>query len=263
MITSRNNAKIKQIRALLKRSVREQTGLALLEGWRLVTEALRYPQLVQQLIVAPELLKSQLGQTLLQDQRQKGLPTLCVSTEVFLSFSLKDNPQGIAAVVSQQWNRLEQIRLSTNDCWIALEAIQNPGNLGTILRTCDAVGCRGAFLLDHTTDAYDPTALRASMGAIFSLRLVKTSFQAFADWKRLHHYPVVGTSDAATLNYRHAHYPSPLILLMGSERQGLSSAQQAFCDFTVGIPMQGSSDSLNVSIAAAVVLYEILHHWRK
>jgi TrmH family RNA methyltransferase len=97
------------------------------------------------------------------------------------------------------------------------------------------------------------------MGAIFSLHLVKTSFQAFADWKRLHHYPVIGTSDAAELNYRQAHYPSPLILLMGSERQGLSSEQQALCDFTVGIPMHGSSDSLNVSIAAAVVLYEILH----
>lgn len=259
LITSRNNAKIKQIRALLKRSEREQTGLALIEGQRLVTEALRHPQRVRQLIIAPALLKSQHAQTLLQDHKQKGLPSLYVSAEVFQNFSLKDNPQGIAAVVTQQWDHLEQVRLSPNDCWVALEAIQDPGNLGTILRTCDAVGCRGVFLLDHTTDAYDPTALRASMGAIFSLRLVKTSFQAFADWKRLHHYPVIGTSDAAALNYRQAHYPSPLILLMGSERQGLSPEQQVLCDLTVSIPMHGSSDSLNVSIAAAVVLYEILH----
>jgi RNA methyltransferase, TrmH family len=259
IITSRNNPKIKQIRALLKRSERERTGQALVEGLRMVTEALRYPQRVRQLIVAPELLRGQHGRPLLQEQRQKGLPCLCVSAEVFQGFSLKDNPQGIAAVVSQQWELLEQVRLSTEDFWVALEAVQNPGNLGTILRTCDATGCRGVFLLDHATDAYDPTALRASMGAIFSQRLVKTSFQALADWKRFYHYPVVGASDAAVLNYRQADYPSPMILLMGSERQGLSSEQQALCNFIVGIPMRGSSDSLNVSIANAVVLYEILH----
>ncbi|GER89022.1 rRNA methyltransferase [Dictyobacter vulcani] len=260
IITNRNNPKIKQIRALLKRSERERTGLALVEGLRLVTEALRSPQRVRQLLIAPELLRSRHGQALLQEHRQKGLPCLYVSSEVFQSFSLKDNPQGIAAVVSQQWEQLEQVRLSPEEFWVALEAVQDPGNLGTILRTCDATGCRGVFLLDHTTDAYDPTALRASMGAIFSQRLVKTSFQAFANWKRLYHYPVVGASDAAVVNYRQADYPLPMILLMGSERQGLSSEQQTLCDFIVGIPMRGSSDSLNVSIATAVVLYEILHH---
>ncbi|HEX7737500.1 MAG TPA: RNA methyltransferase [Ktedonobacteraceae bacterium] len=259
LITSRNNPKIKQIRALLKRSERERTGLALVEGLRLVTEALRDPQHIYQLIVAPELLRSQHGQALLRDQRQKGFPCLCVSAEVFHGFSLKDNPQGIAAVVSQQWEPLEHIRLAPGDCWVALEAVQDPGNLGTILRTCDATGCRGVFLLDHATDAYDPTALRASMGAIFSQRLVKTSFQTFADWKRLHRYPVVGASNSAMLNYRQTDYPSPVILLMGSERQGLSSEQQALCDLIVSIPMCGSSDSLNVSVATAIVLYEILH----
>ncbi len=259
IITSRNNPRIKQICALLKRSEREKTGLALVEGLRLVTEALRYPQSVSQLIVAPDLLRSSHGQALWQDRRQQGLPCLCVSAEVFQSFSLKDNPQGMAAVVSQQWEPLEQVRLSAEDYWVALEAVQDPGNLGTILRTCDATGCRGVFLLDHATDAYDPTALRASMGAIFALRLVKTSFQAFADWKRQHNYPVVGATDAAPLNYRQAAYPSPVILLMGSERQGLSPEQQALCDLIVSIPMRGSSDSLNVSIATAIVLYEMLY----
>ncbi|HET8911394.1 MAG TPA: RNA methyltransferase [Ktedonobacteraceae bacterium] len=259
IITSRNNPKIKQIRALLKRAERERTGLALIEGLRLVTEALRHPQFVHHIIVAPELLRSPYGQALLQDQRQKGLPCLYVSAEIFQSFSLKDNPQGIGAIIVQKWEALEQVRLSTEDYWVALEAVQDPGNLGTILRTCDATGCRGVFLLNHTTDAYDPTALRASMGAIFSQRLVKASFKAFDDWKRVHNYSVVGASDAAILNYRQADYPSPMILLMGSERQGLSPQQQTLCDLVVSIPMRGSSDSLNVSIATAVVLYEILH----
>lgn len=259
LITSRNNPKMKQIRALLKRSEREQTGLALIEGLRLVSEALRDPQRVRHIIVAPELLRSQYGQDLLRDQQQKGLSCLYVSAEIFQHFSRKDNPQGIAAVIVQQWERLEQIRLSTEDYWVALEAVQDPGNLGTILRTCDATGCRGVILLDQATDAYDPTALRASMGAIFSQRLVKASFQELAEWKRLHGYTVVGTSDAAPLNYRQANYPSPMILLMGSERQGLSPEQQALCDLVVHIPMCGSSDSLNLAVATAVVLYEILH----
>lgn len=257
-ITSRNNPRVKQVRALLKRSEREQTGLALIEGLRLVTEALQHPGVVEQLIIAPELLKSAHGQALVHAQEQKGLSCLSISAEAFQSFSLKDGPQGIAAVVSQRWEPLDQVRLAPGDCWVALEATQDPGNLGTILRTCDATGCGGAILLDHTTDPYDPTALRASMGAIFSQRLVKTNFQTLLDWKRQHDYPVVGTSDAAALHYRKARYPSPVILLMGSERQGLSPEQQALCDLTISLPMRGSCDSLNVAVAAAVVLYEML-----
>jgi TrmH family RNA methyltransferase len=258
LIMSRNNPKIKQIRVLLKRPERERTGLALIEGLRLVTEALRFPERVRQVIVAPELLKNQRGRDLVQDHAARGFPVMFVSAEAFESFSQKDGPQGIAAVISQKWEQLHQVKLSVGDCWVALAAIQDPGNLGTILRSCDAVGCRGIFLLDHATDPYDPTALRASMGAIFSQRLVKTSFRAFAEWKNKHHYAVAGTSDAAALHYREVTYPSPVILLMGSERQGLLPEQQAACDFVVSIPMSGSCDSLNVAIATAVVLYEIL-----
>ncbi len=259
LITSRNNPRVKQARALLKRPERAQTGLALIEGLRLVTEALQHPSRVQQLIIAPELLKSAHGQALVHEQQQKGLPCLSISAEAFQSFALKDGPQGIAAVVSQCWELLDQLRLSPGDCWVALDAIQDPGNLGTILRTCDATGCRGVILLDHSTDPYDPTALRASMGAIFSQHLVKTNFHDFLEWQRLHNYPVVGTSDAAALHYRKAPYPSPAILLMGSERQGLAPEQQAVCDLMVSLPMQGSCDSLNVAVAAAVVLYEMLY----
>ena len=257
IITSRNNPRIKHIRALLKRSEREQTGLALVEGLRQVTEALRYPDLVRQLIIAPELLKSQHGQALFHKHATRRLPTLCVSTEAFQSFSLREGPQGIAAIVSQHWEQLHQLSLSPGDVWVALEAIQDPGNLGTILRSCDATGCCGVILLDNATDPYDPITLRASLGALFSRRLIKTSFQAFAAWKLAHHYPIVGTSDAASLNYRKITYPSPVILLMGSERQGLSLAQQRLCDLMVSIPMQGSCDSLNVAVATSLVLYEI------
>lgn len=258
MIVSRNNPKIKQMRAFLKRAERERTGLAIVEGLRLVTEALRFPDRVQQVIVAPELLKNEHGRKLVQNHFTRGFPVVSVSAEAFESFSQKDGPQGIAAIISQRWERLDRVKLSAGDYWVALEAIGDPGNLGTILRSCDATGCRGIILLDHTTDPYDPTALRASMGAIFSQRLVKTSFQAFTEWKNLHRYKLVGTSDAASLHYREITYPSPVILLMGSERQGLQPEHQAVCDAMVSIPMNGSCDSLNIAIATAVVLYEIV-----
>ena len=258
IIMSRNNPKIKRIRALLKRSERDRTGLALIEGLRLVIEALRFPDCVRQVIVAPELLKNQHGQELIRVHSAKKCPILFVSPEAFESFSQKDGPQGIAAVISQQWEPLDQVRLAAGSYWVALEAIQDPGNLGTILRSCDATGCQGVFLLDDATDPYDPTALRASMGAIFSQRLVKTSFQTFVAWKNLHRYALVGTSDAAALHYREVNYPSPVVLLMGSERRGLLLEHQTCCDLMVSIPMQGSCDSLNIAIATAVTLYEIL-----
>ncbi|HEY1349184.1 MAG TPA: RNA methyltransferase [Ktedonobacteraceae bacterium] len=258
-IMSRHNPKIKQLRALLKRPERERTGLAVIEGLRLVTEALvRFPDRVRQIIIAPDLLKSQQGQMLVHDKRSRGIPVVPVSAEVFESISQKDGPQGIAAVIAQRWECLEQVKLRAGELWVALAAIQDPGNLGTILRSCDATGCQGIILLDHSTDPYDPTALRASMGAIFSQRLVRTSFHTFTRWKDLHHYTLVGTSDAAPLHYREATYPSPTILLMGSERHGLSPEQQAVCDTIVSIPMRGICDSLNIAIATAVVLYEIL-----
>ena len=263
IIKSRNNPRIKQVRALLKRPERERTKLALAEGLRLVTEALQFPNLVRQVVVAPELLKSKRGQELVRDQAARGVPVLSISAEAFESISQKDGPQGIAAVIAQRWEQLNRVKLSAGDYWVALEAIQDPGNLGTILRSCDATGCRGVFLLDHTADPYDPTALRASMGAIFSQRLVRTSFQTFAEWIHLHRYPVIGTSDAAALNYRSVEYPSPVVLLMGSERLGLSPEQQAVCEHVVSIPMSGSCDSLNVAIATAIVLYEVLDQQAK
>ncbi|GCE21294.1 TrmH family RNA methyltransferase [Dictyobacter kobayashii] len=258
IITSRNNPKIKQLRTLLKRPERERTGLALIEGLCQVIEALQQPGRVCQLIVAPDVLKSQQAWELVEAYKQQGLPWLYVSADVLECLSLKYAQQGIVAVIPQRWESLKELRLSTGDYWVALEAIQDPGNLGTILRTCDATGCRGLFLLDHAADPYDPVALRASRGAILSRRLVKASFQDFVDWKRLHHYPVIGTSDAAAVHYRQVGYPSPAILLMGSERQGLSQEQQAACDLVVSIPMRGNSDSLNVAVATAVVLYEAI-----
>jgi TrmH family RNA methyltransferase len=143
---------------------------------------------------------------------------------------------------------------------VALDAAQDPGNIGTILRTSDAVGGAGLLLLGQSADPYDPGALRASMGAIFSQRLVKTDFTQLLQWARQQHIPLVGTSDSASTDYRAAHYHQPTVLLMGSERAGLSQEQQAQCDLVVKIPMVGRSDSLNLAVATGVLLYELFRH---
>ncbi len=263
IISSLSNPKIKQIRSLRNRKEREQTGLAFIEGIRIVAEASETPGAIEMLVVAPELLSSQFARELVEAQKMQGIACLEVTADVFKSLSLKEGPQGIAAVIRQRWEALEHVRLDLDNefCWVALDAVQDPGNLGTILRTCDAVGCSGVMLLGRSTDPYDPTALRASMGAIFSQRLVKANFEEFAAWKQQHQYPVIGTSGAATIDYQSISYHFPTILLMGSERQGLSPEQQAICDVMVRIPMVGRSDSLNLAVATGVVLYEMFRQY--
>ncbi len=261
-ITSLSNARVKSIRKLRERKERERTGLFYIEGLRIVAEATQLEAGLEFLVAAPDLLESKFGEQLLREQAEAGVPVLEVSAEVFKSFALKEGPQGIGAVVRQRWVNLAEVALKPGDCWVALDAVQDPGNLGTILRTHDSVGGSGLILLDQSTDPYDPTAVRASMGAVFSQRLVKASFAEFAAWKKSHPYAVIATSGAAQEDYHQVVYPDPLIVLMGSERLGLLEQHLALSDRVVKIPMQGRSDSLNLAVATAVVLYEIYNQRR-
>ena len=259
IISSTTNARIKQIRSLTHRHEREQTQLFFIEGIRIVAEAIQLHAIIHTLVYAPTLLKSPFGLQLVQQQQEQGVPCLEVSAAVFKSLSVKDGPQGLAAVVQQHWEQLDMLPAQAGLCWIALDAAQDPGNIGTILRTSDAIGAAGLLLLGACADPYDSGALRASMGAIFSQHLVKASFAEFVRWKHERSLTVVGTSDKGALAYRQATYTRPLVLLMGSEREGLSETQQAQCDTIVKIPMVGRSDSLNLAVATGVVLYEIFH----
>ncbi len=262
IISSHTNPRIKEIRSLRRRQEREQAGLFFIEGIRLVTEAVQLGADIEALVVAPELLKSQFGQEVVRTEQERGTSYIEVTADVFRSISVKDGPQGIGAVVRQRWESLDQVRLSNKDYWVALDAAQDPGNIGTIMRTGDAFGSAGLMLLGNCADPYDPTALRASMGAIFSQRLVKASFVDFSHWKQRYNYYVTGTSKAAPYDYRKVLYRFPMVLLMGSERLGLSSEQQALCDQMVSIPMVGRSDSLNLAVATGIVLYEVFYQAR-
>ena len=152
---------------------------------------------------------------------------------------------------------------STDGIWVGLDSVQDPGNLGTILRTLNSVGGKGIILLGEGTDVYHPTAIRASMGAIFALRIIRSGQREFVDWKRKVDFPCYGAVCEPAMDYQSIHYPNRMILLMGSEQKGLSPSLAGACDQLIHIPMKGNVDSLNLSIAASIILYEVYNQIRK
>jgi TrmH family RNA methyltransferase len=208
LITSRDNARVKEIRSLRTRKAREEMGLYFIEGVRMVAEAIDAGAEMETLVVCEDLLDKYADELQrFQDrvQRAEAVPRLEVSAKVFESIAEYETSEGIGAVVRERWERMENVRLSDELCWIAVNSIQNPSNLGTLLRISDAVGGRGLALIGNCTDPYHPIAVRASLGAVFSQSVVRTSFAEFAGWKTRHGYRMVGTSPTAPLDYR----PSP------------------------------------------------------
>lgn len=257
------NPQVKAIRQLRSRQEREQTGTYYIEGNRIVAQAVQTGAIIEQGVIAPDVIMSDQVWETVNSLKEAGVPLLEMDSNSFSRISFKRNLHGIGAVVRPQVETLATISMENAFNWVALDHVGNPGNLGAILRTCDAVGCPGIIMLDDTVDPYHPAAVRASMGAVFSLRMVRASFTEFVSWKAEHHIPVVGTSDKAEASYREVAYPTPCILLMGSERIGLTDEKQAICDQVVRIPMVGTSDSLNLAVATSVVLYEIFHQYQQ
>ena len=261
LITSRDNATVKEIRSLRTRKAREETGLYFIEGVRMVAEAIDAGADIETIVVCQELLNKYADELQrFQDrvQRAEAVPHLDVSAKVFESIAEYATSEGIGAVVCERWEQMENVRLSDELCWIAVNSIQNPSNLGTLLRISDAVGGRGLILIGNCTDPYHPIAVRASLGAVFSQSVVRASFAELAAWKRRHGYRMVGTSPTAPLDYRSVTYEPPFTLFLGNEWFGLTEEQQQLCDLLVKIPMAGRIESHNVAVAAGIVLYEAL-----
>lgn len=265
MITSTSNPRIKAIRKLGESKERAATNTFLAEGLRVVGQAVDSGAQIHELLFCDELLVSDYGRGLVE--RLNDNPTvevLEISKAVFETLARKDTPQGIAAVIHQKWGNLADLSEIDTGTWVALESVQNPGNLGTVLRTCDAVGAKGLILLDHSTDPYDPAAIKASMGAIFTIPVFKADLPALERFiKGNPSLSTIGTSDKAKQDCFEFDYPDPLLLLMGSEREGLSNPYQQLCQTMLSIPMEGDLDSLNLSVATAVMLYQIYYQNRK
>ena len=257
-IYSRNNPKVKQARALRERKHRQTSGLFLVEGIYHVGAAVEAGATLESIFFAPDYQHSEFALGLIEEQATRGVPIYTTPPAVFDSLADKEHPQGIVAVARQHRDQLDQLAPQNFPWGVALVSPQDPGNLGAILRTIDAVDASGLLLLDTTADPYHPSAVRASMGAIFWHPVVMTSFEDFSQWARAHRYYIYGTSAHASRDYQEiSNYKRPLILLMGNERQGLTTEQAGICQELIRLPMHGHVTSLNLAVAAGVMLYTL------
>lgn len=264
MITSSANEHIKALRKLEQAKDRRVSGNFLAEGLKAVGQAFDSGAKIQEFLISPDLLISDYGRSLVERAPQLNIPVLELSASVFATLARKEKPQGIAALIAQNWADLRAASAQPGSFWVAVESIQNPGNLGTILRTCDAVGANGLILLDDSTDPYDPAAVKASMGSIFTVPHYRAGFSDLkAFLQRSPELAVIGTSDKAAASALEFTFPSTVLLLLGSERQGLSEKYLSLCAQVLRVPMEGSCDSLNISVAAGVMLYQIYQNRRE
>jgi TrmH family RNA methyltransferase len=260
-ITSRANPKIKQLRLLRERKHRQAAGLYLIEGIRPVGEAVEAGAPLEALYYAPDLLDSPYARELVHSQFAAGLPCYALSAEVFEAVAGRENPAGLLAVGRARWTALADLKPDNFPWGVALVAPQDPGNIGTILRTLDAAGASGLILLESSADPFHPGAVRASMGMLFWHPLAQASFDEFAGWAAQYGYHLYGTSAHASLDYRAVpRYERPRVLLLGSEREGLSAEQAQACEAVVSLPMRGRATSLNLAVAAGVMLYAMLQN---
>jgi RNA methyltransferase, TrmH family len=257
-VTSLSNPIVKDIKALALKKFRDREKVFLAEGLKLVLDALDAGWTIRTFIHA----KSARGNPAVEKAAARtvaaGGLVLDVPEKVLGAITRRDNPQMVAAVFEQSWTRLSAIRPAEAEVWIALDRVRDPGNLGTIIRTVDAVGAKGVILIGDTTDPYSLETVRATMGSLFSVPLARAREDEFLAWRKATDALFVGTHLEGAVDYRSRDYgPGPVVLLMGNEQQGLPPALAEACDALVRIPQAGRADSLNLSVATGVMLYEI------
>ena len=263
LITSHSNDTIKRIRSLREKKHRVAEGLFLAEGLRIVTEAMEAGRAPEILVYAQEARDHALVQKLLAYTEAHGGDVIETSVDILHKLSGKDNPQMVLGVFPAQITPLTALDRHSHYVWVVCQSLKDPGNLGTILRTCDAVGAGGVILLDQSCDPFSVEAVRASMGALFTQQIVQSSGAEFFTWLRQGAGQLVGASLNTQEDYQAVRYQAPTFLFMGNEQSGLPADYEAQCDKLVKIPMAGKADSLNVAVATAVLLYEILNQKRR
>lgn len=256
ILTSTSNPFIKQVRALRQKKARAESGTFIVEGIHHVGEVIEAGWEVDAIIYAPELLTSGFAKDLLSHAARLELRLQPVSGAVIESLADKENPQGILAVVKQKQYSFAEMKSIKSA--VALVSPQDPGNVGTILRSMDAVGVDALFLIDGGVELFHPTVIRASMGTLFWKPVVQASFEYFQTWARKSNWQLIGTSAKADVDYHTLVPQVPWVLVLGTEQKGLSPEQTAACDVTVSLPMRGRVSSLNLSVAAGVLLYQYM-----
>ena len=261
-VTAFSNSTVKLLRSLRDKKARRAEGLFLAEGLRILAEARDSGQLPQIVAFSAEGATHHLAAEIIAATEAAGGDAIETSSDILSKMSGKDNPQMLVGAYRQPKTPLEQLDRSRSPLWIVVQALRDPGNIGTILRTGDAVGAGGLILIDECADPFSVEAVRASMGAIFTQEIATARWSQFLAWLRLDEGQLVGTSLNSTNDYLGARYQKPCFLLIGNEQQGLPSEYENECDLLVKIPMAGRADSLNAAIAAAVMSFAIKASWR-
>ncbi|EFM58899.1 tRNA/rRNA methyltransferase [Brucella sp. BO2] len=257
-VTSLANPIVKDLRSLALKKFRDQQGVFLAEGLKLVIDALEQDWRIKTLVFAKSGKGNKTVEQVAARTFAKGGLVLEVTEKVISAITRRDNPQMVAGVFEQQYHQLASLKPKGNDVYIALDRVRDPGNLGTIIRTADAVGAKGVILIGDTTDPYSLETVRATMGSVFSVPLYRASEADFLNWRKGFSGLVVGTHLKGAVDYRTIPYANkPVILMMGNEQQGLPDSLAGACDKLARIPQAGRADSLNLAIATGVMLYEI------
>lgn len=255
LVTSLTNPTVKSVRALHLRKERDASGLFVAEGLKIVTEAveLGYPPRI--LMYGKDAEGHPLLKRAIQATQAARGEVIEVTRDILAKVSRRDNPQAVVAVFAQAYTPLAELKPDAAPCFVALHRVRDPGNLGTIVRTADAAGCGAVILVGECCDPYSVEAVRATMGSIFAVPIVRASEAEFAGWRSGWPGSVVGTLLTATVDHRQASYVQPIMILMGNEQQGLTPDMAALCDVNVKIPMRGRADSLNLSVATGIMIY--------
>ncbi|MDB5695633.1 MAG: methyltransferase [Sphingomonas bacterium] len=256
LITAFSNPLIKQVRDLRDKRYRRESGRFLAEGLRILTEARETGRLPVQLFFASA--AHPLVGELIVAVEAAGGDAIETTPDILSKLSGKDNPQAVVGVFETWDTPLDALDRTASGIWLVAERLRDPGNLGTILRTADAVGAGGLILIGECVDPFSVEAVRASMGALFTVPVVRAEWPAFLMWLRAGPGQLVGLSLDTDADYRGAAYVEPTFLLTGNEAQGMPADYAAACDLLVKIPMLGKADSLNAAVATAVMAYEVL-----
>jgi TrmH family RNA methyltransferase len=257
-ITSLQNPRLKQLVRLRDRRPRDEAGVFLVEGYREIRRALEKGIRLDELYYAPEWFLGENEPELLARAQAAGAQLCELSKDTFAKVAYRERPDGLLAV-APQWKRtlaeLEGPR--TGDPFLlVVEAIEKPGNLGTILRSADAAGCDAVIVCDPVTDLFNPNVVRASTGVLFSVPCIVEESARVLPWLRQRGIRIAATTPAADQLYTDADLRGPLAVVMGSEQYGLSDFWLKEADLPLRIPMAGQADSLNVAMATMITLFE-------
>lgn len=257
-VTSLANPLVKDIKALALKKFRDEQHAFMAEGLKLVIDALDLGWSIKTLVFAKSARGNQAVEKTAARTVASGGTVLEVSEKILTAITRRDNPQAVIGVFSQKLVPLKDVRPTNGDVWVALDRVRDPGNLGTVIRTVDAVGARGVILVGETTDPFSLETVRATMGSIFAVPVAKVSQDAFLAWRRGFSGLVAGTHLKGAVDYRSVDFKGrPVLLLMGNEQQGLTDELAQTCDRLLRIPQAGRADSLNLAVATGIVLFEI------